>query len=271
MLRMVAAHNPSPMTLDGTRSYVVGGDVRVVIDPGPPIPEHLRGLREALEGAETAAIVVTHAHPDHAAAAPEIARHTGAPIWMAPGALHAPFPTDLVGHWIQPDDALQTDAGTLRFVPTPGHAPEHVAVQWAAGGPGTGVAIFVGDLLMGEGDTALVAWPEGDVTEYLASLARIENMAPDLLYPTHGPPITDPAGAIDRYRSHRLERLEQVRRALRRAPASLSELRKRVYGDTIPPGLESAAEASLLALLVHLEDVGEATTAADGLFQRTGP
>jgi glyoxylase-like metal-dependent hydrolase (beta-lactamase superfamily II) len=190
---------------------------------------------------------------------------------MAPGALHAPFPTDLVGHWIQPDDALQTDAGTLRFVPTPGHAPEHVAVQWAAGGPGTGAAIFVGDLLMGEGDTALVAWPEGDVTEYLASLARIENMAPDLLYPTHGPPITDPAGAIDRYRSHRLERLEQVRRALRRAPASLSELRKRVYGDTIPPGLESAAEASLLALLVHLEDVGEATTAADGLFQRTGP
>jgi hypothetical protein len=38
----VRAPNPSPLTLDGTNTYVVGG---WVVDPGPAVERHLDAVR----------------------------------------------------------------------------------------------------------------------------------------------------------------------------------------------------------------------------------
>ena len=67
MLRTVRvlAPNPGPYTLDGTNTWVVGGDPTVVIDPGPDDDAHLDEVTRAA-GARVAAVLVTHAHPDHA-------------------------------------------------------------------------------------------------------------------------------------------------------------------------------------------------------------
>lgn len=225
MLRMLLAPNPSPMTLDGTRTYLVGGTHPAVIDPGPDDPDHLQAILDALGGARPAAILLTHSHPDHAPLASVLARETGSPITQGDAA---------------------TDAGPIRSTPTPGHTPDHVCFLWDD-------ALFVGDLFMGEGDTTLVASPEGNLREYLHSLERVREIAPRMLYPAHGPPIPDAVAAVGRYRRHREERIQQVRDAMRRTRSSdPAVLVRAVYGPELHPGLRAAAEGSVRAILDYL-------------------
>jgi len=256
-LRSLLAPNPSAMTLDGTRVFVVGFEQAVVIDPGPDEPAHLRALLELLAGRRPETILLTHHHPDHAAAAPRLAAETGAPVLMAPGAIDIGFPAVRPDRWLQPDELIETDAGSLRAVATPGHSPEHTSFHWTgAHAPGRG-ALFVGDLMMGAGDTTLVASPEGDLGAYFRSLDVVRVLAPSVLLPTHGPAITDPGEAVARYVHHRRERIEQVRAALRAHGAlDAASLVRLVYGDALAPRLKSAAEGSVRAILAHLSADG---------------
>jgi len=64
---LVRAPNPSPYTLDGTNSYVVGRDPAWVLDPGPALDVHLDALAAAVaERGGAGGIALTHDHPDHA-------------------------------------------------------------------------------------------------------------------------------------------------------------------------------------------------------------
>lgn len=252
--RAILAPNPSPLTLDGTRTYLVGRRRVAVVDPGPDLPSHLDAVTAAVGDAEVVGILVTHDHPDHADAAPTLARRTGAPIRAAGlGTL-------------RPGDAIPTDAGELHALATPGHTPDHLALHWPAA-----AAIFVGDLLLGGQDTALVAPPEGDLTAYLDSLARLRALPARVLYPAHGEPFADPAEAIDRYVRHREQRLAQVLRALeqtRPEPATVDRLVDQVYGRGLDPRLRAAAAGATLAYLEHLARAGQVRRAAEG-WQRT--
>ena len=66
------APNPSPMTLDGTNTWLIaepGSAPVVVVDPGPgrrgpPAPGRTPRLARAQRVAE---ILLTHGHPDHSA------------------------------------------------------------------------------------------------------------------------------------------------------------------------------------------------------------
>lgn len=258
-IRTVLAPNPGAMTLDGTRTYVVGRGRPAVIDPGPDDPAHLRAILHALGGSPPAAILLTHSHADHTAGAPALARATGAPVLIGRGAFGGDA-SGIVSRWLEEGDEIETDAGTLGVVHTPGHSPEHVAFHHPESG-----AVFVGDTFMGGLDTTLVAPPEGDLAAYLRSLQRIAALAPTTLFPAHGPPIADAAEAIARYRRHREERIAQVVRALRAGgPAPTGELVGTVYGPGLDPRLRAAAEGSLRAILGYLADEGLARTLPDG-------
>jgi glyoxylase-like metal-dependent hydrolase (beta-lactamase superfamily II) len=239
------------MTLDGTRTYIIGAQTPVIIDPGPRLATHGQAILKALDGARPIAIVLTHSHADHSDAAVDIARATGSPVWMAPGA-QGPMPK--IDHLAAEGDVLETDAGRLVVVATPGHAPEHICLHWTDMGGETGGAVFVGDLMMGEGDTALVAPPEGDLGDYMRSLSVVESLTPSVLYPAHGAPLGEPAGAIRRYRRHRLDRIEQVRAALATVPAGdVERLIDEVYGRSLDPRLRHAAAGSLEAVIRYLD------------------
>src|SRR5689334_22589336 len=72
--RCLLAPNPSPMTLDGTNTWVIaepGSPKVLVVDPGPEDAGHLRRVAEhvAAAGQQVAAVLLTHGHPDHAAGA----------------------------------------------------------------------------------------------------------------------------------------------------------------------------------------------------------
>jgi hydroxyacylglutathione hydrolase len=241
------------MTLDGTRTFVVGRERPVVIDPGPDDPEHLGEILKVLHGSEPLAILLTHAHRDHAGGAVALSRATGTPIWMARGAQALPFDEGEVGHWISDREELNTDVGRVRAFATPGHCPEHLCFLWTGDATPPHGVLFVGDLFLGEGDTTLIAHPEGDVEAYLGSLEHVAALSPTALYPAHGSPIEDPVEAVARYRAHRMQRVREVEDALRRDPgASAVELARRVYGPELDPELHPAAVASVRATLRFL-------------------
>jgi len=263
-LRTLLAPNPSPMTLDGTRTFIVGRERPAVIDPGPSAGGHLDAILAALGDTPPVAILLTHAHGDHSELSLALSIRTGAPVMVARGGGGDEYLD--VSRWLADGDAIRTDAGALHAVATPGHAPDHVSFHWPEAG-----AVFVGDLLMGEGDTTLVAPPEGDLAAYLRSLDRIASLSPAVLYPAHGPPLTDPAEALARYRRHREVRIEQVVHALRRAgPSRPRELLDAVYGADLHPALRGAAEGSLHAIFGYLAAEGLARALPDGRHSLAG-
>ncbi|MEJ2503141.1 MAG: MBL fold metallo-hydrolase [Gemmatimonadota bacterium] len=239
MLRTVLAPNASPLTLDGTRTHIVGESRVAIIDPGPDAAAHLDAITEPLGDGVVTAILVTHDHPDHAAAARPLADRVDAPVRM------------MAGGTLDDGDTVETDAGRLVAVATPGHTRDHVAFHWPESG-----AVFCGDLMMGGHDTALVAPPEGRLGPYLASLDRVRRLAPTVIHPAHGPSFEDPDAALDRYVRHRASRLDQVLRAVREGAGSYEALLEAVYGDAVEPGLERAAAAALKAYLEHLQGEG---------------
>ncbi|HEX6937910.1 MAG TPA: MBL fold metallo-hydrolase [Longimicrobiales bacterium] len=239
MIRTILAPNPSPMTLDGTRTFVVGRRRVAVIDPGPALGAHADAVADAIGDGVVACLLVTHGHADHVEGAPALADRLGAPIRS-----HA-------AGTLRDGDAVETDAGTLVAVATPGHAPDHFAFHWPAGR-----AVFCGDLMTGGMDTALVAAPEGDLTAYLASLERVRALAPRVIHPAHGPAFEDPGAAIDAYIRHRREREAQVLAALAAGAASLDGIARAVYGPDLHRALREFTRGTTAAYLEHLERAG---------------
>ena len=82
---LVRASNPSPMTLDGTNTWVLvapGQTHAIVVDPGPDDASHRHAVMAALEAAganQVALILLTHGHADHAAGAPALHQLIAAP------------------------------------------------------------------------------------------------------------------------------------------------------------------------------------------------
>lgn len=235
MLREVLAPNASPMTFDGTRTFLVGQRSVVVLDPGSEEEAHLDAVARAIGDGVCTGVIVTHEHPDHADGAAVLAERLRAPVRrFADGTL-------------QEGERLETGAGHLVVLATPGHTPDHVALHWPER-----EAVFCGDLMMGGADTALVAWPEGDLGAYLGSLERLRRLRPRIIHPAHGPDIRKPLAVIDRYVEHRAERQRQVLAALEAGATDLGALVDAVYGDALPPGFRQIAGDAVRAYVEHL-------------------
>ena len=117
MLRTLLAPNPSPMTLQGTQTYIIGRERCAIIDPGPDSAEHLDAVAQAVSGGVSTYILVTHAHSDHDAGAAALAERLVAPILSAERGL-------------QDGDVIPTDEGDLIALHTPGHTPDHMSFWW---------------------------------------------------------------------------------------------------------------------------------------------
>jgi glyoxylase-like metal-dependent hydrolase (beta-lactamase superfamily II) len=212
-----------------------------VIDPGPDVDAHVRALASRAATAETFRVLVTHAHADHAAAARPLSELTGAEVYG---------PADVEGVTIVIGDGyeVETDRGSLVAVHTPGHMKEHLGFHWKDRG-----AFFAGDLVLGKGDTTWVAEYPGCVADYLDSIKKLQALELDVLYPTHGPPLSDPGEALTRFAAHRMDRVAQVEQAMTQAPdAGIEQLLDIVYGDELPSAVRGAARMSLSALVDYV-------------------
>ena len=277
-LRRLLAENPSRFTYRGTGTYIVGrGDV-AVIDPGPDLASHREALEVALEGERVRAIVVTHCHADHSPLAAWLGGLTGAPTFaLGPHGEVSDDPDDVIGvPDDQPDDAPaepkeSVDTGfaptvrvvdgedfvagpgwTLGAVATPGHTSNHLCVAWREQR-----ALFSGDHVMGW-STTVVSPPDGDMAAYVDSLRKVQGRRDEVLWPTHGNPITQPAPFLEAYLAHRLEREAQVLAQVRAGVGSIADMVAVLYAQ-VDTKLHRAASRSVLAHLVKL--------VAEGLVQ----
>jgi glyoxylase-like metal-dependent hydrolase (beta-lactamase superfamily II) len=245
----VLAPNPSPLTLEGTNTYLVAApDARgaVVIDPGPAGEGHAVRVIRAAAGRRVELVLLTHSHVDHAEGALRFAERVGAPLAaLAPGWATPGGPALVAGS--------QLAAGGVRLepLPTPGHSADHCCF-WLA----EERAMFTGDHVLGRG-TTVVEWPGGDMRAYLDSLEVVRRWAPERLYPGHGPPVADPAAKLREYVDHRLQRESQVLAALAAGDRTPAEVVARVYAD-VDRRLHAAAELSVRAHLVKLVEEGRA-------------
>ena len=211
-----------------------------MIDPGPDLPAHLERVAVAVSDASEVHVVVTHDHGDHAGGAEALADLVGCRTW-------GPVGSRATQRTLSSGDSLPTDWGDLKAIATPGHTEHHIALHWA-----DGRAVFVGDLVLGEGDATWVGAYAGCVADYLASLEKVEELKAEILYPSHGPPLTDPAEAIGRFRAHRLARLAEVEELLHLRPeATADELADEIYRE-VPSDLWRAAVSSVAALVAHV-------------------
>ncbi len=243
----IRAENPGPFTLGGTNSWIVGRDPAWLVDPGPDLDEHVEALAaEIADRGGLGGIALTHDHADHSAAVP---------------AIRAQFPGTALAGGRGQVDVLLSDGGSfgpLEAVATPGHAPDHFA--FLASHRDSGAAAFTGDAVLGEGSVFIAPYP-GALAAYLEGLAALRRRPLAVLLPGHGPPVDAPAGKLDQYVSHRLERERRLLAALDAGKRTVDELLDDAWDDA-PPALRPAAAWTLAA---HLDKLASEGRLPDGV------
>jgi glyoxylase-like metal-dependent hydrolase (beta-lactamase superfamily II) len=268
LIRRVTANNPGPFTFKGTGTYIVGRGAVAVIDPGPDDPNHLEAILAAVAGETVTHILITHHHSDHSPLAGPLQARTGAPIYGCAVAGHEDEDTGEVkmeaGHDLsfKPDislcgggEVLSGPGWTMEAIATPGHTSNHICFALREEN-----ACFTGDHIMGW-STTVITPPDGDMTDYLASLDRVRARGFTALWPTHGPPIREVDAFIAAYIEHRQERVDQILGALKSGPAKVRELVPTLYAD-VDARLHPAAARSMQAAMIPL--VRKGVLAADG-------
>ena len=259
LVRRVLAPNPSAFTFTGTQSYIVGSGEVAVIDPGPDLPVHVDALLAAVAGERVMAILCTHTHRDHSPASRPLQEATLAPIVGC-----APLAVDEQGSRVEEGfdsayranailangEAIGADGWTLQAIATQGHTSNHLCFALREE-----QALFSGDHVMGWSTTVIVP-PDGDMAAYVGSLELLLERDDYLYYPAHGPAVEQPRRLVSRLIGHRRQRERQILRHVGAGEGSIPQMVASMY-RAIDPKLHAAAECSVLAHLIDLEQRGK--------------
>ncbi len=263
-IRRVIANNPSPFTLHGTGTYILGhGDV-AVIDPGPADPQHIAAILAATEGERISHVLVTHTHMDHSPGCALLREHTDAPTYafgphgsgteaeedsgvkLEESADHDFDPTIRVRH----GEVLAADGWSVECVYTPGHTSNHTCFALSEER-----ALFTGDHIMAW-STSIISPPDGDMRRYMASLELLLERDDAVYWPTHGPAVLDPKGHVKAFIAHRREREEQIIACIERGQHQIEDMVPTMYVD-LPEFMYRAAGRSVLSAVMYLVQRGE--------------
>lgn len=227
---LVRADNPSPMTLDGTNTWVFGfDDESWVIDPGPDDPAHIAAIADAAGRlGRPRAVLLTHDHLDHSAGLAAAAAALGGVPVLRKGDVFERMP--------------------LAALHTPGHAADHLVFHF---GDDHNRVVFSGDLILGQSST-IVPPGGGTLIAYLESLEAVAALSPNLILPGHGEPIEDALGAVAGQREHRLKRERDLVAALERGVRDREALLDLVWSD-VGPQLRIAAHVTMQTNLEKLD------------------
>jgi glyoxylase-like metal-dependent hydrolase (beta-lactamase superfamily II) len=237
---VLLCNNPGLMTLDGTNTWVLrgpGSDEMVVVDPGPEDDEHIARIAEL---GKIPLVLISHRHEDHTGGIDNIVDRTGAVV----RSVGSGFLRGLGGPLVEGE---VIDAAGLRItvMATPGHTADSVSFLLDD-------AVLTADTVLGRG-TTVIDNEDGSLAEYLESLRRLHGLGQRTVLPGHGPDLDDLEAVSARYLTHREERLDQVRDALRALgdDAGARQIVEHVYTD-VDEKLWDAAEWSVQAQLDYL-------------------
>ncbi len=246
-----------------TNAFLLGTRETVLVDPGSPLPAQIEGLQAAVtdarakRGLDIRAIWLTHHHPDHVGGVEALRRFLDVPV------LAHPLTAERLAPRIRIDEHLTEEQHvtlhgtpehaapdmTIRVLHTPGHARGHLSFydeRWGS--------LLGGDITAGLG-TIVVDPPEGDMDDYLASLARLRDLGARTLFPAHGPASTDPAAKFQEYIDHRLWREQRILDAWQAGQRQPADMVGSVYDD-VPAVAHPVAARQLEAHLARLRKHG---------------
>lgn len=236
-IALVRADNPSPLTLTGTNTWIVGRNPCWIVDPGPALESHLDAVvAEVEQRGGAGGIAVTHDHFDHAEGTEGLRVRLGGRVPVAAARLAANVR-------LADGDAF----GPLRAIATPGHAPDHLAFVF-------GDALFTGDAVLGEGTAFLYPEP-GALRAYLRALEHLRALDAQVICPGHGEVVRDPRAKLDEYLAHRMEREARLLGGIAAGGRSVDELLDAAWGD-VPTALRPVAAVTLATHLDKLHDEG---------------
>ncbi|NNF80225.1 MAG: MBL fold metallo-hydrolase [Rhizobiales bacterium] len=260
LIRRIVCNNPGPFTFTGTGTYIVGQDSVAVIDPGPIDEAHYGALMAELDGKTVSHIIITHTHMDHSPLAARLKADTGAKTYaygphgsgrarqVESGDVRldasgdSDFAPDItVAH----GDVIEGAGWSLEAVFTPGHTSNHMAFALAEEN-----ALFSGDHVMAW-STSVIAPPDGNMSDYFASLQTVLGRDDEIYWPTHGPPKRSPRDFVRGFVTHRKMREEAILRRIQKGDRTIGEIVKAVYSE-VDPKLHPAAAMSTLAHIEHL-------------------
>ena len=240
-------------------------------------------------------MVITHYHPDHIGASTRLAEITGAEeivqgrvdrdqtvrTWLDPDAgdrferwmLANGMPREEAArsaeaedelpiapveptHLVDEGDTLDLGGEPFDVLLLPGHADGHIALLGQHSG-----RLFGGDVLLDEITPNIGRWEDNapdPLGRYLETLARIEVLAPALVYPGHRAVIERPAARALEIAAHHAVRLDEHERALRAGARSAYEVVQHVWGGRLGFHEQRFALAEALAHLERLERMGRA-------------
>jgi len=263
------------------------------------------GLGEApWESAGIERIAITHFHPDHVGGAAAAATATGAPVfqggldyaqcervwgsrdwpermaaWFTRHGVPAHVADDLIeqGHAFAPfiryalDPELLYEGSTLagwNVVELPGHADGHLGFLRDG-------VLIAGDHLLDRISPAVGLYPDSrpdPLGDYLASLERTIELAPEIVYPGHGEPISNAAERARELIAHHRERLDDTAGALKNKGRTAYEISLDVFGPELGPTQRRFAVAETLSHLERLVREGRAGRSGDdGTVTYTAP
>jgi glyoxylase-like metal-dependent hydrolase (beta-lactamase superfamily II) len=285
LVQRVIAQNPSKFSYHGTGTYLLGTDDVVVIDPGPQLDSHRLALTAALSGRNVVGIVVTHCHSDHSPLTQWLHEETGAPRFaIGPHRVFDGFveeddhdeseedPTEAkddteretIDLAFSPDIAVvdnerffSTPEFSLTAVATPGHTSNHLAIAMDSER-----ALFTGDHVMGW-STTIVSPPDGDMRQYFESMNKVIARDDQILWPTHGGPVTEPHEFLVAYLEHRMERERQIVAQISSGNTTIPGIVKVLYAQ-VDKKLHRPARRSVWSHLRKLVDDGVIATVDGG-------
>lgn len=254
-----------------------GGDAFTLIDGGYPgdLPLVLASIRDAgLDPADAAAILITHAHVDHAGTAGHFAAAYRIPVLCSPAEHRYLLGEDReqvsvahilsrtwqpsVLHWAwhalsaggagrvavltaaswKNDAELAALPGSPVAVPTPGHTPGHTAFYVpAARAVVTGDALVTGHAISRQsGPQMLDRMFHTDEDGARRSLAQLGKLDASLLLPGHGPAVR--VGVRQAVGAARAARVAPRKRRIL-VPKPVGGFAEPTYGRTVPDAADS--------------------------------
>ena len=263
------------------------------------------GVGEApWDAVEVDRVAITHFHPDHVGGAAGAAEATGAPVYqggldyaqcervwgsddwperIADWFVRHGVPTAVTNELIEQghafasfiryaiDPELLYEGSELdgwQVLELPGHADGHLGFL-------RDEVLIGGDHLLLRISPAVGLYPESrpdPLGDYLASLERTIELAPRIVYPGHGEPITDAAARARELIEHHQRRLAVTEAALSEEERTAYEVSLAVFGLELAPTQRRFAVAETLSHLERLVREGRAGRAGDaGRVTYTGP
>lgn len=265
-IRRVIANNPSPFTLHGTGTYILGSGEVAVIDPGPADPNHIDAIVRATQGETITHVLVTHTHLDHSPGCALLQEHTDAPTYAygphGAGKIEEGVPVEEGGDMdfvpnelVRHGDVIEGGDWSVECVYTPGHTSNHMCYQLREE-----KALFTGDHVMGW-STSIISPPDGDMMAYMGSLELLLERGDEVFWPTHGPCISEPKPHVRAFIEHRQEREAQILECVGNGIGNIRKMVPLMYTE-LPEFMYPAAARSVFAAVEYLVKRGE--LACDG-------